>query len=121
VPGGGKLVAVKQCAVCRTIPDFLEVETLHGDQRLPSAVGRLLSLGWYIECTSLARCTGCGTFFAVHYDHDSESGVGIGYTDESVRRLSQDEAIACCHAALKRYPMWNTRPFDSALHALGAF
>ena len=44
--------------------------------------------GWWI----LKRCPECATYYKYHYDHDSESGVGYGWTDEILLRLNPDEA-----------------------------
>lgn len=35
----------------------------------------------------LRRCPACGAHFAYTWDHDSQSGVGYGYTDERLERL----------------------------------
>jgi len=85
---------VPACEVCRDIPERMMVETLHTPDRLPAAVERLTVIGGAgtYGCEQLRKCPACGAYFSYINDHDSEAGLGYGYTDEAVRRLSRDEA-----------------------------
>lgn len=85
---------LKSCKICKHIPDHLEVETLHTDARLPPSVQKLVSIGFIPRLNNqIKKCQLCGTYYRYSHDHDSESGTGHGYTDESITRLTRDEAI----------------------------
>ena len=75
------------CSFCSAIPDRLTVDTVHDPERLPEAVGRLEVVDGDVWDRQLRRCPECSAFFAYTRDHDSESGVGYGYTDETIERL----------------------------------
>ncbi len=86
------------CTLCAEIPDYKAVETLHTSERLPAAVDQLTTLGGFALERELRICPQCQAYFLYHYDHDSQSGVGYGYTDESIQRISSHSA--------KRFALW---------------
>ncbi len=83
------------CSICSGIPAYQFVETLHTDERLPEQVDQLLVLGGYglHGSEQVRKCPECGTFYSFLHDHDSESGMGFGYTDEAIKRLTPDQAL----------------------------
>ena len=91
------------CAICNGIPDYKFVETLHTDERLPEEVDQLEVIGGYglYGCEQLRKCPICGTFYSFLHDHDSESGMGYGYTDESIKRLTTQQAIDMIERTMK--------------------
>ncbi|MCP5100840.1 MAG: hypothetical protein GY943_35260 [Chloroflexi bacterium] len=86
----------KTCKICRYIPAQKFVETLHTSERLPEQVNQLLVIGGYglYGSEQLRKCPECGTYYSFLHDHDSESGVGYGYTDEGIVRLDFVAALA---------------------------
>lgn len=83
------------CSICKKIPERIEVETLHTPDRLPKEVEKLATIGGMCSDYALGEvrvCPMCGTHYLYYRDHDSESGVGIGYTDESIKRVSVERA-----------------------------
>ena len=80
------------------------VEKLHTKERLPKEVEELQVIGGYPINCQVRKCTLCGTYYEYYYDHDSESGVGIGYTDESIKRITPEQAQACIKHILKIFP-----------------
>ncbi len=78
------------------------VETLHTDERLPEEVSQLLVIGGYglYGCEQVRKCPQCGTFYRFLHDHDSESGVGYGYTDEAITRLTPEQALVLVEKTL---------------------
>ena len=91
------------CSTCSNIPDSKFVETLHTSERLPKEVDDLLVIGGYglYGCEQVRKCSECGTFYSFLHDHDSESGVGYGYTDEAIVRLSPEKALELIERTLK--------------------
>ena len=91
------------CAICKGIPDYKFVETLHTNERLPEEVAQLLVIGGYglYGSEQVRKCPTCGTYYAFLHDHDSESGVGYGYTDESIERLTPEKALVLIEKTLK--------------------
>ena len=87
---------VDRCSICKGIPDHQFVETLHTEERLPVEVSQLLILGGYglYGSEQVRKCPECGTYYEFLHDHDSESGVGYGYTDEAITRLTSERALA---------------------------
>jgi hypothetical protein len=87
----------KCCSICKHIPDHKFVETLHTDARLPEQVDQLEIIGGYgfygYGNEQVRKCPLCKTYYAYLWDHDSESGVGIGWTDEEIRRLTPESAM----------------------------
>ena len=87
----------ENCPICRHIPDHKFVETLHTDPRLPEQVKRLEILGGYgfhgHGNEQVRKCPLCKTYYTYLYDHDSESGVGIGWTDEEITRITPESAL----------------------------
>ena len=83
------------CPICRHIPAHKAVETLHTQDRLPPEVTQLDVIGGHALYgrEEVRRCPQCGTYYAFIHDHDSESGVGYGYTDEVITRLTATEAV----------------------------
>jgi hypothetical protein len=75
------------CSVCESIPDLISVDTLHHSDDFPGAVAGLAVVSGETWEGQLRRCPGCGAHFVYTYDHDSQSGVGYGYTDETIERL----------------------------------
>jgi hypothetical protein len=84
------------CPICRHIPDHKFVETLHTDARLPEQVNQLEILGGYglygYGNEQVRKCPLCKTYYTYLSDHDSESGVGIGWTDEEIMRITPESA-----------------------------
>ncbi len=95
--------AEKGCSICKGIPEYKFVETLHTDERLPEEVDQLLVIGGYglYGCEQVRKCPECGTFYSFLHDHDSESGVGYGYTDEAIQRLTPEKALDLIEKTLK--------------------
>ncbi len=93
-----------ECKICRNIPDYKEADKLHKKERLPEEVEDLQVIGGYAHDCQIRKCPLCGTFYRYYYDHDSESGVGYGYTDESVKRLSPERAQELMNVVIKAYP-----------------
>jgi len=91
------------CALCSGIPPYQFVETLHTSERLPEEVKQLLVIGGYglYGSEQARKCPTCGTYYAFLHDHDSESGVGYGYTDESIERLTPEKALDLIEKTLK--------------------
>ena len=91
------------CAICKGIPDYKFVETLHTDERLPEEVEQLDVLGGYglYGCEQVRKCPTCGAYYSFLHDHDSESGVGYGYTDEAITRLTPEKALDLIEKTMK--------------------
>jgi len=80
------------CKICRSIPEYLEVDVMHTPDRLPKAVDQLRLIGGVAADAALGQirqCPACDAFFLFFHDHDSESGTGYGYTDESIMRIDE--------------------------------
>jgi hypothetical protein len=93
----------RNCPICRHIPDHKFVETLHTDARLPEQVDQLEILGGYgfYGYEQVRKCPLCKTYYTYLSDHDSESGVGIGWTDEEIRRITPESALKVMERVLK--------------------
>lgn len=93
----------KSCSICKHIPDHKFVETLHTDARLPEQVDQLEVLGGYgfYGHEQVRKCPLCKTYYTYLHDHDSESGVGIGWTDEEIRRITPESALDVMKRVLK--------------------
>ena len=106
------------CSVCSGIPDYKFVETLHTAERLPDEVDDLLIIGGYglYGCEQVRKCPECGTFYSFLHDHDSESGVGYGYTDEAIKRLTPEQALdlieKTCKSSEHDMAYWSGQPKD---------
>ncbi|MFC1671421.1 hypothetical protein ACFL20_13590, partial [Spirochaetota bacterium] len=86
----------KKCEICKNIPDYKLVEILHTAERLPEEVELLLIIGGiplHGAPPQVRKCPLCSTYYTYIHDHDSEAGVGCGYTDEEITRLSDEEAL----------------------------
>ena len=92
------------CKICQNIPDYKFADKLHKKERLPKEVEELQVIGGYAHDCQIRKCTLCGTYYRYYYDHDSESGVGYGYTDESIRRISSERAQELMNIVIKAYP-----------------
>ncbi|MBI4412485.1 MAG: hypothetical protein HY541_08380 [Deltaproteobacteria bacterium] len=90
------------CSVCSPIPDSMQVETLHTPERLPEAVDKLEIIGGYTLDGQVRKCPACGAWFIYTHDHDSQSGVGYGYTDEGIYRTTATAAKERLEKALER-------------------
>ena len=73
--------------ICKNIPDDKTIEALQTEDRLPKEVNELQIIGGNISISQLRKCPQCGTYYIFIHDHDSESGVGYGHTDESIKRI----------------------------------
>jgi len=93
-----------KCKICKIIPDYKSVEKLHTDERLPKEVKELQIIGGYPINCQVRKCTLCGTYYNYYYDHDSQSGVGEGYTDESIERITPKKAQELIKHILKVFP-----------------
>ena len=93
----------KNCSICKHIPDHKFVETLHTDARLPEQVDQLEILGGYglYGHEQVRKCPLCKTYYTYLSDHDSESGVGIGWTDEEIQRITPESALNVMECILK--------------------
>jgi len=89
---------------CRNIPDYKLVDKLHKKERLPEEVKDLQVIGGYAHDCQIRKCKVCGIYYRYYYDHVSESGVGYGYTDESIKRLSTERAQELMNVVIKAYP-----------------
>ena len=69
---------------------------------LPPEVGELHRFGG--AAYKLRMCPLCGAYYDYFYDHDSGGGTSVGGTLESIRRLTNEEAIAEIRAALHELP-----------------
>ena len=92
------------CKICQNIPDYKFADKLHKKEQLPDEVGDLQVIGGYTHDCQIRKCPLCGTYYRYYYDHDSESGVGYGYTDESVKRISPERAQELMNVVIKVYP-----------------
>ena len=93
-----------ECKICRNIPDYKSADKLHKKERLPEEVDELQVIGGYAHDCQIRKCILCGTYYRYYYDHDSESGVGYGYTDESVKRITSERAQELMNVVIKAYP-----------------
>jgi hypothetical protein len=95
----------KNCSICQHIPDHKLVETLHTEARLPKQVDQLEIIGGYgfHGYEQVRKCPLCKTYYTYLYDHDSESGVGYGYTDEEVQRITPETALKIMERILMDY------------------
>ena len=93
----------ENCSICRHIPDHKFVETLHTDARLPEQVAQLEILGGYgiYGYEQVRKCHLCKTYYTYLSDHDSESGVGIGWTDEEIQRITPESALKVMEQVLE--------------------
>ncbi len=85
----------KTCSICKYLPDSIDIETLHTEDRLPVQEKQLEIIGGLSSDSSLGqirKCPSCDTYYVFVYDHDSESGMGPGYTDQSLYRISKEDA-----------------------------
>ncbi len=101
-----------KCEICQHISSYVEVETLHTPDRLPKEVDRLGIIGGMNADYGLGqvrKCPKCGTYYAWFHDHDSESGTGYGYTDESIRRLTIEEAQERLKKNIEMLDRWITQ------------
>lgn len=85
---------VTTCSICSHIPERKEVELLHGTDRLPAEVELLRIIGGngIYGAEQIRVCPECGTYYRFIHDHDSEAGLGIGYTDERITRINAESA-----------------------------
>lgn len=83
------------CSLCGKIPDLLKVELLHSEERLPVEVDKLRCIGGPGNYSSpqIRVCPECGTYFNFIHEHDSEAGMGEGYTDEIISRIMPDRVL----------------------------
>jgi hypothetical protein len=84
----------ENCQICKYIPDHKFVEILHTNARLPKQVDQLEILGGYgfYGYKQVRKCPLCKTYYTYLSDHDSESGVGFGWTDQEIQRLMPESA-----------------------------
>lgn len=85
VPGG--VLPRGDCELCALLPDRLAVDTLQAPDAFPAAARRLEPVAGERSEGQVQRCPNCGAHFLYTFDHDSESGVGYGYTEETLERL----------------------------------
>ncbi|MBP7633438.1 hypothetical protein KBA41_04675 [Candidatus Ozemobacteraceae bacterium] len=86
---------IKSCSICKHLPEYQKVELLHGTELLPAEVGRLRIVGGagIYGADQIRVCQECGTYYRFIHDHDSEAGMGEGYTDEMIGRLTVGQAL----------------------------
>ena len=98
----------RNCPICQHIPDHKFVETLHTDARLPEQVDQLEILGGFgfhgYGNEQVRKCPLCQTYYTYLYDHDSESGVGIGWTDQEIQRITPESALDVMERILQTWP-----------------
>ena len=80
------------CALCDSIPSRLHVDTLHDPDAFPPAARGLAVVGGDVLDGQVRKCPGCDARFLYSRSHDNESGVGHGYTDELIVRITAAEA-----------------------------
>jgi len=103
------------CHVCATWPDRLIVDTLWEPASFPSAARTLEVVSGERWEEQLQRCPHCGAHYAYTFDHDSQSGVGLGYTEETLERLFWFETRADSTLTLRNA---STRVTGSSLGSL---
>jgi hypothetical protein len=93
----------QSCSICQHIPDHKFVETLHTDARLPKQVDQLEIIGGYglYGYGQVRKCPLCKTYYTYLHDHDSEAGVGFGWTDEEIQRITPESALSVMERILK--------------------
>ena len=93
----------KSCSICKHIPDHKFVEILHTDARLPEQVDQLEVIGGYgfYGHEQVRKCPLCNTYYTYLSDHDSEAGLGFGYTDEEIRRITPESALSVMERILE--------------------
>jgi len=113
------------CSICKHIPAHKFVETLHTNERLPEQVTQLIVLGGYglYGSEQVRKCPECAAYYSFLHDHDSESGVGYGYTDEAITRLSAPHALKLIEktiqSAIRAVAYWQKESNErNAKHAL---
>ena len=99
-----EIIDIAGCTLCQNIPDYKLADKLHKKEQLPEEVEELQVIGGYAHDCQIRKCNLCGTYYRYYYDHDSESGVGYGYTDESVKRITPDRAQELMNVVIKAYP-----------------
>ncbi len=113
-----KQTPAQACSICSGIPAYKFVETLHTDERLPEQVKQLTVVGGYglYGSEQVRKCPECGTYYSYLHEHDSESGVGYGYTDEAIKRLTAEEALdlieQTCRNTERELAYWSGRRDD---------
>lgn len=98
-----------KCDICKHIPSSMEVEILHTEERLPKQVDELEIIGGHNADYGLGqirKCPKCETYYLWFHDHDSESGVGYGYTDESIDRVTNGRALEAIEKNLSALKTW---------------
>jgi len=76
-------MAVVTCTFCASIPDYLDVESMHNGERTPEVVEQLILVTRHVR-----KCPTCGSYFEFNYDHDGE------YTDECIERIKPEHVQA---------------------------
>ncbi|OGK11627.1 MAG: hypothetical protein A2W80_12465 [Candidatus Riflebacteria bacterium GWC2_50_8] len=89
------------CSLCGKIPDLVKVELLHSEERLPPEVDSLRCIGGSGNCSSpqIRVCPECGTYYGFIHEHDSEAGMGEGYTEEIISRITSERVLTVLEAA----------------------
>ena len=98
------MLDITECKICKNIPDYKFADKLHKKELLPEEVGQLKVIGGYAHDCQIRKCTLCGTYYRYYYDHDSESGVGYGYTDEFIKRITPERAQELMNVVIRAYP-----------------
>jgi hypothetical protein len=99
-----EVLEIIECKICKNIPDYKFADKLHKKEQLPEEVGQLKVIGGYEHDCQIRKCTLCGTYYRYYYDHDSESGVGYGYTDEFIKRITPERTQELMNAVIRAYP-----------------
>ena len=94
-------------------------EGLNRDSTAIELVDQLEILGGYgfYGSPQVRKCPLCKTYYTYLHDHDSESGVGIGWTDEEIQRLAPESALDVmarvledCRHSLKHFTKKHDQP-----------
>jgi hypothetical protein len=99
-----EIINATKCKRCKNIPEHKLIDKLRTKERLPEEVEDLQIIGGYTHDCQIRKCTLCGTYYRYYYDHDSESGVGYGYTEESIKRINLERAQELMNVVIKSYP-----------------
>lgn len=80
------------CPICRKIPKYKEVDLINTNENLPDEIIKLEIIEGYSHDCQIRKCKDCGKYHPYYYDHDSELGSGLGYAEESIKRISPKKA-----------------------------
>jgi len=96
------------CPICQQIPEEQFADKARGEKLSEAAellefFGGSSVMGGNV-LDSLKKCPICDTVYGYSYDHDSEAGFGPGWTEESIKRITREAAIAKLEQLQKKFP-----------------